>query len=111
MTTLTVELADEQMRVLERVAAQRGLSVPALLSDLATQCATPQAGNTAALHQDNSSAGNGFNNSLNGSAALEDVENDPLWKACGSLNSGIRDLAERHDEYLSQSYLETHDHK
>lgn len=68
MTTLIVELADEQMRVLERVAEQRGLSVPALMSDLAEQYTASQS-------------------VANGSKAIEDVESDPLWKACGAITS------------------------
>lgn len=41
MTTLTVELPDEQMEALEHVAQQRGVSVSALIAELAASFATP----------------------------------------------------------------------
>jgi hypothetical protein len=35
-------------------------------------------------------------------AMMECIANDPLMKLAGTLDSGVPDLAERHDEYLGQ---------
>jgi hypothetical protein len=31
------------------------------------------------------------------------VEEDPLWNIIGSFDSGLGDLAEKHDEYLART--------
>lgn len=35
-------------------------------------------------------------------ATIERIANDPLMNLAGALNSGVPDLAERHDHYLGQ---------
>ena len=32
------------------------------------------------------------------------IEEDPLWKIVGIMDSGVGDLAENHDEYLAETY-------
>jgi intracellular sulfur oxidation DsrE/DsrF family protein len=32
------------------------------------------------------------------------VEEDPLWKIVGIMDSGVGDLAEKHDKYLTEIY-------
>jgi hypothetical protein len=32
------------------------------------------------------------------------VEEDPLWKIVGIMDSGVGDLAENHDKYLTEIY-------
>ena len=32
------------------------------------------------------------------------VEEDPLWKIVGIMDSGVGDLAENHDKYLAEIY-------
>jgi hypothetical protein len=34
------------------------------------------------------------------------VEEDPLWQIVGTFDSGLGDLAEKHDEYLAQGIRE-----
>ncbi len=37
-----------------------------------------------------------------------DPATDPIAPFIGAFHSGVPDLAERHDEYLAQSYADTH---
>ena len=34
------------------------------------------------------------------------VEEDPLWKIVGIMDSGVGDLAEKHDKYLTEIYAQ-----
>jgi hypothetical protein len=40
-----------------------------------------------------------------------DPTTDPLSRFVGMFHSGTPDLAERHDEYLAESYADTHEDK
>jgi hypothetical protein len=35
-------------------------------------------------------------------------EEDPLWEIVGIADSGLTDLAEKHDDYLARWYFEDH---
>ncbi|RYG69679.1 hypothetical protein EON80_09335 [bacterium] len=37
------------------------------------------------------------------------ITEDPFWKAAGSLESGVPELAERHDSYLADSIADNHE--
>jgi len=38
-----------------------------------------------------------------------DPDEDPLADVLGAFQAGIPDLSQRHDQYLGQSYLDSHD--
>jgi hypothetical protein len=43
------------------------------------------------------------------SRILDDSLSDPLLRLSGCIESPVTDLSERHDEYLGQELLATHD--
>ncbi len=80
MSTLTLQMPDEQMKELERIARGRGLSVQSLLTELI--------GTLAPIAVENGASG-GY-----------DVTQDALFKIGAAGESGLGNLATEHDHYL-----------
>jgi len=78
---------ENQLRLLEALASS--IRQAGLLSVQATQGKTPVPVRPSSEHYDPTT--------------------DPLMQLAGSISSGDPSWAERHDEYLAESYMEEHD--
>jgi len=120
MSILTIELPEETMTVLQRVAQERGETI----ETIAREWVQTKIENEEAEHPIMKLAG--IFDSGAPEQSEDDWQNDPFWQARGSVhttdeedehpimklagifNSGTPDLAERHDFYLAEEIANNH---
>jgi hypothetical protein len=85
--TLTIELPEEVFEPLEKRSVERGIRPQELVLTWVRQQIEAEE-----------------------TAYPVTLETDPLARFIGAFDSGLPDLARRHDEYLAEAYQETHDH-